>query len=220
MIAEFPLAGEKEEFKRIGNFRERFEECLLDIEAWMEYIDSAGYKNIILQGHSLGAVKAVYYLAKTADPRISKLILASPPDMVGLAEAEPDHQDILALSKKMVAEGKGEDLLPQLLWNWFYLSAFTYIDFGERGNAIDVFNTYDKGKSSVLENIKVPVFAFFGSKDDAAIVPVKEALEVIKSKAKNCPQFDTDVIEGAPHSYFGHEDEVANRILDWLKASQ
>lgn len=216
----FPIAGDKEEYKRIGNFREKFEECLLDIEPWIDYIDSLGYKNTVLQGHSLGAVKVVYYLAKTSDKRISKLILASPPDMVGLAEAEKDHQNNLNLSQKMVAGGKGEELLPQMLWNWYYLSAATYIDFGERDNPIDVFNTYDKGKPSIIENIKVPTFAFFGSKDDAAILPVKEALEVVKYKAKNCPQFDTDVIEGAPHSYYGHEDETADRIINWLDNSR
>ncbi|QQG47525.1 MAG: alpha/beta fold hydrolase [Candidatus Woesebacteria bacterium] len=220
IIADFPIAGEKEEFKRLGNSRERFEDSLLDIEAWTDFIASHNYKNIVLQGHSLGAVKVAYYLAKTRDQRVSKLVLISPPDMVGLAEAEKDHQDVLNLSKKMVKEGKGEELLPRLLWNWYYLCAATYIDFGERGNPIDVFNTYDKDKSSIIENVKIPTLALFGSKDDAAILPVREALDVIKSKAKSCPQFDADVIEGAPHSYFEHEDEVAGRVISWLNTSK
>jgi len=217
LIADFPISGTKEEFKRIGNFREKFEECVLDIEAWMDFIDKTGYKNIILQGHSLGSVKAVYYLAKTGDTRVSKLVLASPPDIVGLAEAEKDHKDLLKLSKKMISEGRGEEMLPKLIWNWYCLSANTYVDFGERGNPIDVFNTHSKDKPSVLEKIKIPALAFLGSKDDAAILPMKEALKIIKKKAKNCPRFNIQIVEGAPHSYFGYEREVAEMISDWLK---
>jgi len=216
-IADFPISGAKEQNKRTGNFREKFEECVLDIGAWMDFIDKAGYKNITLQGHSLGSVKAVYFLAKTGDKRVSKLVLASPPDMVGLAEAEKDHNDLLKLSKKMISKGRGEEMLPKLLWNSYYLSANTYVDFGERGNPIDVFNTHSKDRSSVLEKIKVPTLAFLGSKDDAAILPVKQALEVIKKKAKNCPRFNIQIVEGAPHSYFGYEREVAEMISDWLK---
>lgn len=216
-IADFPVAGDKEEYKRIGNFREKFEECVFDVKAWLDFADLQGFKEIVLQGHSLGAVKVVYYIAKTEDKRVSKMVLVSPPDMVGLAEAEKDHKELLILAKKMVSEGNGDEILPKFLWDWYYLSAKTYIDFGERDNPIDVFNTYDKDKTSVISNIKVPVLAFFGSKDDAAILPVSEALEVIKKKAANTPKFDTAIVEEAPHSYFAHEQEAADLVLNWLK---
>ena len=216
-IADFPLVGKAEKHKRMGNVYEKFEECILDIETWMNFLEAEGYKEIILQGHSLGAVKAVYYLAKKQDKRVSKLILASPPDMIGLAEEDSGYQQMMKLSKKMIKQGKGDEILPEKLWDWYYLSARTYVDFGERGKPIDVFNTYDKNKSSILANIIIPTLAFFGSKDGAAILPIKEALEVIKGKAKKCPQFDIGVITEAPHSYFGHEDEVVSRIIGWLK---
>lgn len=215
-IADFPLAGAKEKYERVGNFREKFEECIYDIKSWMDCVESKGYKDVVLQGHSLGAVKVVYYLGKTNDKRVNKLVLASPPDMVGLAEAESNHKELLTLSKKMIKNGKGNEILPKLLWNWYYLSAKTYTDFCQRDNPIDVFNTYNKEKFSIISKITVPTLAFFGSKDDAVIMPVKEALGVIKNKAKNCPQFDTRIIDGAPHSYFKHEDEMAEQIINWI----
>ena len=216
-IADFPLEGKEEKYKRVGNVWEKIEDCVLDIEPWINFLEGEGYKKIILQGHSLGAVKSVYYLAKKQDKRISRLILASPPDMIGLAEEGKGHKRILKLSKRMVKQGKGDHILHEKLWGWYYLSANTYLDFGERDRPIDVFNTYDKNKPSILANVKIPTLAFFGSKDDAAILSVKEALEIIKGKAKNCPQFDTGVIADAPHSYFGHENEVARRIISWLE---
>ncbi len=216
-IADFPVVGNQEKYKRVGNVWEKFEECVLDIEPWIDLVEKEKYENIVLQGHSLGAVKAVYYLVQKKDKRISSIILASPPDMVGLAEEDKDHKARIRTVKKMIKEGKGEEIIKEKLWDWYYLSANTYIDFGERGNPIDVFNTYDENRQSILSKIRVPIFAFFGSKDNATIMPQKNALEIIKKKAKNCPQFDTAVVNDAPHSYFGHEDEVANRIINWLE---
>ncbi|MBI2032373.1 MAG: alpha/beta hydrolase [Candidatus Levybacteria bacterium] len=183
----------------------------------MDFAEKKGFSEIVLQGHSLGCSKVVYYFVKTLDKRISKLVLASPSDMVGLFESPSDHKNLLSLSKKMLLEGKGDEFLPKLIWGWYSLSAKTYLDFSERDNPIDIFNTYDKNKESVLAKIKIPVLAFLGEKDDAAILPIKEALAVIKKKAKNAPRFDTEVIEGAPHSYFGHEQEVADLIINWVK---
>lgn len=160
-IADFPLASKEEKFKRVGNVWEKFEECVLDIEPWINFLEGEGYKEIILQGHSLGSVKAVYYLVRKKDKRVSKLILASPPDMIGLAEEGKGHRRIMKLAKRMVKQGKGDQILPEKLWDWYYLSAKTYLDFGERDKPIDIFNTYDKNKPSILANVKVPTLAFF-----------------------------------------------------------
>lgn len=217
LIADFGVVSDKEEYRRIGNFREKFEDCVIDIKCWIDYLETNDFSEIVLQGHSLGSAKVVYYLAQTNDLRIRKLVLASPPDMVSLFDQEDNHSELLEQAKKLAGEGKGDEILSYMIWDWYYLSSNTYLDFAKRDNAIDVFNTYDKEKSSVLSKIKVPILAFFGSKDDAAILPLEEALEIIKSKAKNCPQFDTEIIENASHVYFGKEKEVSDLIIKWVK---
>lgn len=216
VIADFPVAGSEEAYKRIGNTYETFEQCLLDIKTAIDYLVQNRYSEIILCGHSLGAVKAAYYVAKTQDHRIKKLILMSPPDMVGLAEKENYHENLLNQAKNLIAQNKGEEILPIKIWDWYYLSANTYVNLSSRDCPVDIFNTYDKNKPSLLAEIKIPTFAFLGSKDDAAIMPQKEALEIIKSKAVNVPRFDIDIINDAPHSYFGKETEMAKRIVGWL----
>ncbi len=216
-IADFPLAGNEEKYVRRGNTFEQFVDCLEDIRPAVDFAATRGFTTIVLQGHSLGAVKVTYYLGATRDPRISRLVLASPPDMVGLFEQDGDiHQQRVTLARELVTKGQGKEILPQKIWGSNYLSAETYLDFSIRDNPIDVFNTYDEAKSSVLAKINVPIFAFLGSKDDAMILPLARALQVLKEKATSCPRFDTDIIEGAPHSYFGHEEEAARRILEWL----
>lgn len=216
IIADFPVAGSEEKYKRIGNAYEKFEECLLDIKPAIDFLEEKGYDDITLCGHSLGAVKVAYYMAKTQDPRIKRLILMSPPDMVGLAEKESYHDGLLKQAQQMISGDKGGELLSQKVWDCYYLSANTYADFSTRNNPIDIFNTYDKEKNSLLNEIRIPTLTFLGEKDDAAILPQKDALEVIKSKATNAPVFDIDIIEGAPHSYFGREKEMAACITNWL----
>lgn len=217
-IADLPIAGNKEDSKRIGNVFEKFEECVLDVKCWMDFAQQQGFTEIVLQGHSLGCSKVAYYLSQTGDQRVKKLVLASPADMVGLAERWPDHKEMMELSKEWVKEGKGRQILPKLLEDWCYLSAETYLDFHTRGNPIDVFNTYDKeAPSKTLEDIAVPTLAFFGDVKEAYIANMaKDALDIIKSKAKKAPSFEMAVIEGASHGYFAHEQEAADLILKYL----
>lgn len=47
--------------KYAGAAIEIFEECLLDIDAWIEFAITKGYKKIILEGHSFGTNKIQYY---------------------------------------------------------------------------------------------------------------------------------------------------------------
>ncbi len=216
IVADFPIPGSEEKYRRIGNAYEKFEECIFDIKSAVDYLQKSGYEEITLCGHSLGAVKVVYYAAKTQDQRIKKLILMSPPDMVGLAEKESNHKDLLSQAEKMILGGKGGELLPVKIWDYYYLSAYTYVDLNTRDKPVDIFNTYDKTKPSLIAEIKVPTLAFLGEKDDAAILPQQEALELIKNKAINAPNFEIDIIEGASHSYFGREQLMAERVVKWL----
>ncbi len=216
---DFPVADGKETYKRIGNAYEKFEDCIYDIKVGLDFLEKEGYTEIALQGHSLGSVKVAYYIAETGDTRVSRLILISPSDMIGLSE-DKDHEKRMQLSKKLIAEGKGDELLPELVWEWYWLSAATYVSLAERGAAVDVFNTYDKDAPSCIEKITIPTLAILGGRDDAAILPITEALEVIKSKAKKAPRFDTLVVEDAPHSYFAHEKELAQSLTNWLRTSR
>lgn len=59
-------------FEIIGGCYERFIDCLLDIEGAINYVKEKGYNNIILEGHSYGCNKVIYYYNKKKDNSISK----------------------------------------------------------------------------------------------------------------------------------------------------
>ncbi|MBS3141400.1 DUF1749 domain-containing protein, partial [Candidatus Woesearchaeota archaeon] len=81
-------------YPHAGAAIEHFEDCVLDIDAWVDYALSQGYKKIILQGHSLGTEKVVYYMNKGKNVRnINAIILLAPADSYG-------HTTELCLNKK------------------------------------------------------------------------------------------------------------------------
>lgn len=215
-IADIPLAGLQEAYRRVGNTFETFEECLFDIRAAIDDLARQGYTDITLCGHSLGAVKVAYYLAKTLDARINRLVLMSPADMIGLAEADEAFSTLTSAAHAMLASGKGEELLPGMLWGSYYLSAKTFLNLSTRGYPVDIFSVYDEQKSSLLANIRVPTLVFLGEHDDAVTTSSPHALACLKQKAGSAASFETTVIDGANHGYFGKEKEMTETILEWL----
>lgn len=215
-ITDFALLGDGERYKTVGNTYERFEDCIFDIDAWMIWLNRQGSSNIILQGHSLGAPKAVYYLVQKRNAAVKKIILLSPADMVGLAEAEVYHKDLYQEAKDFIEVNNEDALLSKKLWGDYLLSAGTYVNFFTRGNAIDIFNTYFDQGSGPLSQVSVPVQIVFGEKDDAAIGSVSEVIKKIEGKMLNCHDLHSVIIPGASHSYYREEKVLMDEILYWL----
>lgn len=218
-IADLVIIGEKERHKRVGQIFEKFEDCVSDIDAWVKFFKSKGYDKLILQGHSLGAVKVVYYLYKKPENDLVALVIASPPDMLGLARVEAEKKNFerdFAEAKKLVAEGSGKTFLSNIIWNWYYISAETYLNIVADGAETDVFPILRDGDFKELESIKIPTLAFYGGTDDAAVFSPAKDLEIIKKHLKN-EQSKTLLIGTAPHSYFKHEKQVALAVVYWLK---
>ncbi len=225
LIADFRIVGPKERYKRIGNSRERFEDCILDIKAWLKLLKRQGYTEIVLQGHSLGCSKVAYFLSKVAAPEVKALILASPSDMVGLGRVGKELKNYRrnsAIAKRMIAQGRGSEFLPKPVWGWYHLSARTYLNFTTEGGAIDVFSILNHKRASfkVLKNLRLPIFAFFGGgkAEEASILPKEQALKILKSKATAVLRFDYAVIGKASHCYIGYERALAGRVVRWLKS--
>lgn len=221
-IAYFPVRKNTNvEWKQIGNAYEIFEEGEYDIRACINFAEKLGFTDIFLQGHSLGTVKIVYYLSKTQDNRIKGLILISPSDMVGLFIAKDkdrkDWEENLKLAKEMIRKGQGRELLPNKLWEWYHLSANTYVNFSDTNTKTNIFPFYNPdAKFEELATIKCPIVAILGSKDDAVVTDQKISLEILKEKAVASKEVSTFVVYGALHSYIGYEQELATIVRNWL----
>ncbi len=190
----------------VGGAWERFEESPRDVAAWVGLAAARRPSGVVLVGHSLGALKVVYYQAQRQDPRVLALVAASPPLQAGRV-----RPDLLALADKMIAEGRAQDLLP---WGINPVagtfSAQTY--FNRSQVDMDVFG-HDKPDPAVAR-IRCPLLAFYGTAE--RWVGRAEDLELIRRHATAAPRVDTAMIEGADHRYRNREREVATLIARWV----
>jgi hypothetical protein len=162
---------------------------------------------VLLVGHSLGALKVGYYQALRADPRVLGVVAASAPGRASRLDPA-----LVAQAEQMVAEGRGQDLLP---WGISPAgagtqSAQTYLDRARTGLDIYGFHTPDP----LVARIRCPLFACYGT--DEAWVGGAAELETIRRTAIGAARVETRLFEGADHSYAGHEVEVADSLAAWV----
>ncbi len=200
---------------------EKFEDCLIDIDGWVKFAADTGYEKIILQGHSLGTEKIVYYMTHGKyKNRVSSVILLGFSDSYGdrlkyLKKAHKKDQMPEAIS--LIKDGKGEQfitgdwlchagVLPQ--------SADSYHDFFKENSELSRALPLRNGKN--LENyrkIKVPILAIIGDGEEFTIIPIKNAMELLKNENENSIVHQ---IKNCDHDFDGKESELTDIILNFL----
>src|SRR5687768_572471 len=64
---------------RHGAAYEIVDQCRYDVAAWIDFLRDRGFSKLLLLGHSLGAIKAIYSQAFQSHPDIRGVIACSPP---------------------------------------------------------------------------------------------------------------------------------------------
>lgn len=207
-------------YTRVGATYELFEDSPNDIQAWINKARDLGYERIILLGHSLGCNKTIYYLSQNPDnPDIVGVVLVSPPDMVGLKNKyQPNHDELAKQAHELVDSGRPRDLLDNEIWEWFRLSAQTYLSLFTEGSPIDNLPVLrDPEVFEQLSTINLPMLCVMGEYDDIEIRNLNDDLALIKTRAINTPSVQTKLISGANHSYENREEELSDVVLNWVK---
>jgi len=197
-----------------GTYKERFEDCIDDIKSHIDFLENQGYEEIHLSGHSLGAPKVVYYITETNDPRVKTLLLLSPSDMLGLVRGEnSDFQKRISTAHKMISDGKGGEIIPEWVWDEYPITADTFVNIFADGSKASIFNFLNPNDGfDILSKVSVPIFAVMGTKDDALTVSIDDTMRMLKENTKSP---ETHIMQGASHSYHGHEKELATLVADW-----
>ena len=91
-----------------GSAWERFSDCVFDLDAWVDHALGLGYRSIFLVGHGFGGAKVVYFQSQRQRPEVAAIGLAS----YGSAVRDKFTEEGSALAERMVAEGRGRDLMP------------------------------------------------------------------------------------------------------------
>ena len=204
-----------------GNMRRRFgaayetvDDCRLDIGAWIEFLAGRGHQRIVLIGHSLGAIKAVYAQAHEKWPEVAAVVAASPPRLSYSAFMNSAESSVFwesfSTAEQMIAEGRGDELFTGKFPFPLLITAAGYLDkYGpaERYNIL-----------RFAADLPCPALFTYGSKEltagGIAFAGLPEALLAL-SGARNR---SAEVIDGADHVYTGLGAELAGRITAWLQS--
>ena len=208
------------EFEIIGGCYEKFIDCLLDIEGAINYAKEKGYKDIILEGHSYGCNKVIYYYDKKKDESIKKIVLLAPCDIPQECIkylSEEEYEIAKRESTRLVSEGKKNELIDFSVNANGKISAGTYYqDFLPHGEN-DFIRYVDgvNGKSEILNSIDIPVLVIFGDIDECVLTQDIETVKgYLNKNIKNC---DIQIIEDADHSYTDKYEELGEIIKEKIK---
>lgn len=211
------------EYSRQGAVYERFPNCIYDLDAWYQQVKQLGYKRVIFVAHSLGCSKFIYWWFIRKPQGVSSVALASPGDEVGQIRninIQPNYLQMIDEAQTYIKQGNFSAILSSLLWDWFPISAQTFLDSTTDDGSIDMLPIYRNPKTfKGLATVNIPILYIVGEYDDVAIRTLKDDMELVRSKATSCPDFQAQVVGGANHNYENREEELAKTILKWINVS-
>ena len=194
----------------IGAAFEIIDDCKHDLYAWADFLVSSHLENILLLGHSLGGIKALYSQAHMPHPNIKKIAAYSATKLSydSLMESSGGDRFVhwITTAQKWVEDDRGEDLMfvdfPFPTW----ISANAYLNKYGHG---DKYNWL-----SVKEQISIPTLAVFGERemqDNPAFQVMGPELAAIQ-----LANFDIRYIKNADHFYTACFEEATCELLKWL----
>jgi pimeloyl-ACP methyl ester carboxylesterase len=198
--------------RRLGGGFEIVDDCKLDIAAWLDFLESRGYTNILLWGHSLGAVKTAYYMAGEPDARIVCAVASSPPRFnYAMEMARPDPSPFagpMQRAQALVAEGKPDETVEAKVPIACLFAAGAYVD--KYGPA----DRYDYIRH--LPSISKPFLITVGGEEQTYYY------DEIRARGpaldQELPSISYQLIEGANHVYNTRVGELWQCVHDWLQS--
>ncbi len=196
---------------------ERFKDCILDIEGVVNWVKMKWYKEIILEWHSYGCNKILYYFNQKKDVSIKQIVLLAPCDMPSLTKkllSEEEYNIAKDESTKLINENKENELINfSIMANEKIAAGTFYNDFLPDGE--NDFIRYGDGenvKSELLNSIDIHILIIFWDEDDCVLTqPIGLIKEYLMNNINNC---NVQIIEGADHLYIGKYEELGRIIIN------
>lgn len=214
----------KVEKKRFGMAYEKIKDCIKDIDAAIKFLESLGYKKFYLLGESTGANKICVYHYYKPKNKVSKYILIGGGDDMGIYYdllGKNRFFKLLKESKARIRQGKGEDLIKDLLPN----ELFSYQAFYDIANPDGDYNVFPfleaikgiklsrKPLFRYFKSVNKPTLIVYGENDEYSWNMVSKCVETLK---KQKPELEYHIIKGADHSLTEHQKQLSELIVNWL----
>jgi GNAT superfamily N-acetyltransferase/pimeloyl-ACP methyl ester carboxylesterase len=199
--------------KRLGAAYEAVDECRHDLHAWLDFLRSKGSERILLVGHSLGAVKAIYTMAQDPHPQVAALIGISPPQLSYSQFASSTQGtmfcETFARAQRLVEQGQPGTLLEVQLPLPMVITAAGYVEkYGPR----ERFN-YLK----FLRSVHIPTLVIFGGQEVESNMAFQGGPEAVAALAAVESRIEIETVAGADHFYTAKRPEVIHVMDRWLR---
>lgn len=210
--------------RHFGAAAEIVDECRLDVAAWSRFLQERGYARIGLLGHSLGAVKSLYAVAKgavakgaVADEAPAEFIVAASPPSLSYRRllAGKDGESFrrwIDEAKRLIDAGAGDRLFEPNVPFPLVISARTYWDKYGAEERYDFLE--------LLDRIDRPTLFTYGELElRGEGTPFSRLPERIREIAGERSCIATRTIAGADHNYRGVADAWAAEVAAWIDES-
>lgn len=198
--------------RMLGAAFETVDECRHDIAGWIGFLLARGYRQVVLAGHSLGAVKAIYSLAHDAHPAVRSLVAISPPRLSHSRFADgPDRDQFLkefADAERHVAAGNVDALMSVRFPIPYLVTAAGYIDKYGRDERYNVLKH--------VPQVACPMLFTFGTIELRRGSAFQGLPEELNTLAEQGADLKVAVVAGADHFYTASRAELAGQIESWL----
>lgn len=188
------------------------DECRLDLLGWLHWARERGYQRVLLLGHSLGAVKALYAAAHETLPSVAGIVALSPPRLAYEHFCAGQDRDrfleAMTRAQRLVAEGQADTLFLANFPFPLLITAGSYVDKYGPGGRYDFLN--------FLDQVKVPVLLTFGSLELETMSAFRGIREALAATVNSRQLVQVMTIAGADHNYTDQQAAIASAIAQWL----
>lgn len=194
-----------------------------DIVGAIIKLKELGYKNIYLQGHSLGCTKIVYTYNELINndeteilENIKGVTLLSLVDipMALKVYLRDNFKQYLDYAEKLEHENKIYEMMPRESFI-HPISVKSFLRYARDNKDIDFANYGKDNELEKLNNIQVPLFMRWGNDNEMIIQQADELSTMVNNIITN-ENKNIDYIDGANHSYTGKEKELAEQIVEFV----
>lgn len=196
--------------KTIGSAFECFDECVLDIDSWIEFAIKNGAKKVNLLSHSHGCNKLIYYLANSRkyDLFINKAIFISPLDLYTRMSRRRELNELYDDAERIKAENRNSFVC----CGFFYKSVDSFYDMMKNKNLNNFpMMSSDNNNFCVFNSIKQKKYVIYGSLETRYSMNFDVKVPLLKGVE------DFIIIDDATHIYQGKEKILADKILRIIK---
>lgn len=201
-----------------GATHERILDCVHDLDAWLDAIarslEEPSTRRIILVGHSMGAVKSIYFASK-ARPDIAAIVAISPPRFCHAHWMAHPNADAFRASWRqaleLVESGRGDELVDVTQPVPFLATAAGFVAKYGPHDEYDIVR--------LAPDVECPILALVGTRSMAASPAFDGLPDALADAAPRCRKLRVEIVEGANTGFAGLETVPFERMVRWLNES-